>query len=207
MGQAVVNGEKVQSPSQFLNVCSPLLLPLLSLIQVPCMLTLTPTQHLTSYPVVSDSIVFFKSNRYGAKSLEYADQGYTRLAKPVLPYLSTPYSYVAPYLVRADSLGDQGLSQIDQRFPIIKEDTEKLRGTIYYQASFPARFAGDVKTHVFDIYGSEYKKCGGDGMVASGKAVVTTSLVLSQESLAWLSALLQSKKEEAKELVNDKTNH
>lgn len=157
--------------------------------------------------MVSDSITSFKSNRYGAKSLEYADQGYNRLAKPFLPYLSTPYTYVAPYLARADHLGDQGLSKIDSRFPIIREDTQKIRGTLCSTAGYPMRFAGDVKHHVFDIYGAEYKKCGGDGLVASGKAVITTSLVLSQESLAWVSAWLQTAKEETKETVSEKTKN
>ncbi|GAB1201384.1 hypothetical protein APSETT444_010776 [Aspergillus pseudonomiae] len=177
MGENVVNGEKVHS--HFLD-------------------------HLTSYPVVSDSISVFKSNKYGAKSIEYADQSYDRIAKPFLPYLSKPYGYIAPYLARADSLGDQGLSQIDSRFPFIKEDTEKLRGTIYDNATYPVRLVGDAKAHVFDTYGSEYKKCGGDGVVASGKALITTSLVLSQESLGFLSSLLQAKKEQVKDVVNDK---
>lgn len=167
----------------------------------------TLLQHLTSYPVVSDSIALFKGNPYGAKSIEFADQGYTRLAKPVLPYFSAPYGYVAPYLARADTLGDKGLSEFDTRFPIVREDTQKIRGTIYNTAGYPVRVAGDVKHHVFDIYGSEYKKCGGDGIFASGKAVITTSLVLSQESLAWVSTWLQTAKEEAKEVVSEKTNN
>ncbi|KAI9934230.1 hypothetical protein MW887_005304 [Aspergillus wentii] len=179
MGQPTVNGEKVYS--QFLD-------------------------HLTSYPVIHDSISTFKSNKYGAKSLEYADQGYTRLAKPFLPYLSKPYGYVAPYLARADSLGDQGLSRIDTRFPFIKEDTETLKDNIYSGAFYPVRIVGDAKGHVFTVYGTEYKKCGGDGVVARGKAVITTSLVLSQESLAYVNTFLQSKKEQAKEAAIEKTN-
>jgi len=180
MGEPSVNGEKIHS--QFIH-------------------------HLTSYPIVNDGISTFKQNKYGAKSLEYADQGYARLAKPVLPYLSKPYGYVATYVARADSLGDQGLSKIDTTFPIIKEDTEKIKGTIFDSAYFPVRFAGDVKNHVVDTFGSEYKKCGGDGVVASGKAVITTSLVLSQESLAWASSFLQTKKEQVKEAVNEKANN
>ncbi|KAJ5551275.1 hypothetical protein N7461_005973 [Penicillium sp. DV-2018c] len=179
MDQPIVNGEKHYS--QFLD-------------------------HLTSYPIVSDSISYYKTNPYGAKSLKFADQGYNLFAKPVLPYFTTPYSYVAPYLARADSLGDKGLTEIDTRFPIIKEDTEKLRSSIIDRASLPARVAGDVKHHLFDVYGSEYKKCGGDGVLASGKAVVTTSLVLSQESFAWVSAFLQKKKEDAKENGNEKNS-
>jgi hypothetical protein len=133
-----------------------------------------------------------------------ADQSYNRFAKPVLPYFTKPYEYVAPYVSKADAFGDKSLDKVDETFPIIKEDTEKIRGTILDNAYFPLKFAGDVKQHVFDTYGSEYKKCGGDGLIASGKAIITTSLLLSQESLGWLSALLSTKKEQPKEAANDK---
>ncbi|KAL3463833.1 MAGE family-domain-containing protein [Aspergillus heterothallicus] len=175
MGENAVNGERAQS--QFL-------------------------EHLTSYPVVSDSITVFRTNKYGAKSLEFADQGYG-IAKPYLPYLSKPYGYVAPYVARADTLGDKGLQRVDATFPFIKEDTSTLKSTIYDTASFPLRFAGDLKSKVFSTYGDEYKKCGGDGYVASGKALITTGLVLSQESLAFFSSLLQQKKAQVKDIVND----
>lgn len=105
-----------------------------------------------------------------------------------------------------DSLGEKGLIKIDTRFPIVKEDTDKIRGTIVGNVFFPVRLAGDMKDHVFETYGTEYKKCGGDGVVAGGKAVITTSLFLSQESLAWISSFLQTKKTQAKEVVNEKTS-
>ncbi|KAL4941703.1 hypothetical protein BDV06DRAFT_212414 [Aspergillus oleicola] len=175
MGENAVNGERAQS--QFL-------------------------EHLTSYPLVSDSITYYKGNKYGAKSLEFADQGYG-YAKPYLSYFSKPYGYVAPYVTRADSLGDKGLDKVDTTFPIVKEETGTIKQTIYDTAFFPLRLAGDAKNHLFSTYGDEYKKCGGDGIVASGKAVITTSLVLSQESLGFLSSLLQKKKAQVKDLIAD----
>src|SRR5215471_5967526 len=147
-------------------------------------------QHLTSYPIVSDSITTLKNNPYGQKSIQLADQGYNQFAKPVLPYLSRPYGYVAPYVAKADSLGHQGLSRVESTFPIVKQDTESIKGTIKEYAFLPVRIAGDGKKYVFDTYSSEYNKCGGDGYVARGKAVITTSLVMTSESLAWLSAFL-----------------
>lgn len=105
-----------------------------------------------------------------------------------------------------DALGNQGLAQIDSRFPIVREDTGKIRGTIYNNASYPVRVAGDVKEHLFETYGSEYKKLGGDGVFASGKAVITTGLVLSSESLNWATTWFHTAKEEAKDVVNEKTN-
>lgn len=202
MSEPKVNGEK--PTSQFLSVSDPW--PATSL-RCSCRTALILVlQHLTSYPLISDSISTFKNSKYGSQSLNYADQGYA-FAKPYLPYLSTPYSYLAPYVAKADSLGDQGLTKVDERFPIVKEDTEKIRGTIVDTAYLPVRLAEEARQHLLETYGAEYKKCGGAGYVASGKAVVTTSLVLSQESLAWLSAAIATQKEQAKEVVNEKASH
>ena len=82
--------------------------------------------HLNSYPVVSDSVETFKSNTYGKKSLEVADSAYQRFAKPVEPYLETPYSYAKPYVAKADELADTGLGHVETHFPIVKEDTTTI---------------------------------------------------------------------------------
>ncbi|KAF9885496.1 hypothetical protein FE257_012823 [Aspergillus nanangensis] len=179
MGEHPVNGEKVYS--HFLD-------------------------HLTSYPIVSDSIVVFKQNKYGAKSLHYADQGFG-YAKPFLPYFEKPYDYVSPYLARVDNFGEQGLTKIDSRFPIVREDTEKLKDTLYDGANYPVRLVGDVRSHVFDLYGSEYTKVGGNGYVTSGKAALSTTLTLSQEVLGYLGSFLYVQKEHLKDAVADKNEH
>jgi len=160
---------------------------------------------LASYPLISDGISTFKANPYGQKSLDLADSGYTKFAKPYLPYFSKPYGYVAPYVAKADSIGDKGLSKVDEKFPIVKEETEKIKGTIFDYAGYPLKLAGDGKAYLFDTYSSEYKKCGGDGYVAGGKAVISTSLVITSESLAWISAFLGAKKEQAKDMYKEKT--
>jgi len=179
MGEPSVNGEKPSS--QFIS-------------------------HLTSYPVVSDSITVFKSNPYGQKSLDLADQGYARFAKPLLPYLSKPYAYLAPYVAKADSLGDKGLSRVDLTFPIVKEDTEKIKGTIIGYVTLPIRVADNGKKHIFDIYSTQYKNTGSQGAIAHGKAAISTGLTVTSESLAWLSGILHAKKEEAEEIITNKTN-
>ncbi|KAL1978464.1 hypothetical protein VTN31DRAFT_1323 [Thermomyces dupontii] len=179
MGEPIVNGEKPHYKS---------------------------LSHLTSYPVISDSITTFKNNKYGAKSLQYADEGYQRFAKPFLPYLSGPYSYVAPFVEKADTLIDSGLSKVDERFPVLKKDTKSIQETIVDTASRPLRLASDVQQRVLDTYGSEYKKFGGNGLIAGTKAAISTGLVISQESLAWLSSVLGAKKEQAQGAVN-KANH
>ena len=160
------------------------------------MLTYRFFQHLTSYPVVSDAISTFKSNPYGKKSLDLSNTGYEKLVAPFVPYAKRPYGYVAPYVAKVDSLGSDALSRVDNTFPIVKEDTEKIKGTVMDYAYFPFRLVGDSKNYVLETYSSEYKKCGGNGYVAGSKAVVTTGLVVTSDTLSWLSTFLGQKKDE-----------
>jgi len=159
--------------------------------------------HLTSYPVVSDGISTFKSNPYGAKSIDIADAGFDKFVKPVLPYAQKPYGYVAPYVAKADSLANTGLGKVDATFPIVKEDTEKIKGTVLDYVFFPVKVASEGKDYLFGTYSSEYKKCGGDGLVSGGKAFITTGLVVTSDTLSWLSAFLGAKKEEAKPKIDE----
>lgn len=98
------------------------------------------------------------------------------------------------------------MKKVDKTFPIVKEDAEKIKGTIFDYALSPFVLAGQSKNYVFNTYSNEYKKCGGDGYIAGGKAMVTTGLVVTSDSLAWLSSFLNQKKEQTKEVVKDKTN-
>ncbi|KAI9746083.1 MAG: hypothetical protein M1818_000764 [Claussenomyces sp. TS43310] len=162
--------------------------------------------HLTSYPVISDSISTFKSNPYGQKSLDLADQGYNTFAKPVIPYFSKPYQYVSPYVSKVDSIGDSTLSKVDSKFPAVKKPTGELydngKGIVF----FPLRKTLEGKDYVLSTYNSEYKKVGGEGLVTLGKAAVTTTLIVSSDALSWLSNFLSAKKTQAKEVANEKTN-
>lgn len=114
---------------------------------------------------------------------------------------------MAPIVAKADAIADGGLSKVDQTFPIVKEDTSKIKGTVLDYAFFPFRLAGEGKNYALNTYSSEYKKCGGDGMVAGGKAIITTGLVFTSDSLAWLSSFLGAKKEQAKSVAKEKTNN
>lgn len=191
-----VNGEKASSA--FISV---------SVLEFYILLNTNHYQHLTSYPVVSDSIKTFKSNPYGAKSVELSNHAYVSISKPLAPYLSKPYEYMSPYVVRADSLGDAALSKVDERAPFVKKPTSELidngKGVMF----FPLKKGGEAKEYVFKTYNSEVKKVGGEGIVTYGKAAVTTTLIVSSDALSWLSDFLSAKKEQAKEVSNEKLNN
>jgi len=161
--------------------------------------------HIQSYPLVSDSIKTIQQNPYGAKSIELTNAGYAKFVKPTLPYFETPASYAKPYVAKADELGDKFLTKFDEQVPIVKSETKEIQSTIFSYVNWPLETANTTKDWAFNTYKDEYKKCG-EGYVAGGKAVITTSLVMSSDVLKWISSFLQAKKEQAKDIVNEKTS-
>jgi len=161
--------------------------------------------HVQSYPMVSDAISTFKSNPYGAKSIDLTNASYAKFVKPAFPYLQTPASYAKPYIAKADQIGDSLLSKVDEKIPVVKSETSEVKSKIFDVAGWPMAKVGESKDYLLSKYTDEYKKCGGDGIVAGGKAVITSSLVISSDVLNWLSSFLAAKKAQAKELAQEKS--
>lgn len=124
----------------------------------------------------------------------------------MLPWFARPYQYVSPYVQKADSIGDKTLDRIDERFPIVKKPTNDLYNETKGLILFPYNKGLEGKDHVFEVYSSEYKKNEQAGLVAHGKAAVTTVLVVSNETLTWLGGFLHAKKEETSQSVSEKIN-
>ncbi len=154
---------------------------------------------------MNDGLSYFKKNPYGQKSIELGDSAYQTFAKPVIPYLSKPYEYVSPYVQKADSIGDQVLSKVDERLPILKKPTEELWTDGKNFVFFPVRKGTETRDHVYKVYNTEYKNIGGDGLVTFGKAAITTGLIVSHEALNWLSEYLRASKTKTKEAAEGTT--
>ncbi|GIZ48680.1 hypothetical protein CKM354_001173100 [Cercospora kikuchii] len=161
--------------------------------------------HITSYPAVHDGIETYKTNPYGKKSIEIADGVYTRFGKPVEPYLQRPAGYAAPYLQKADELADSGLTQVETRFPIVKEDTEKV-----VEAA-----KGSILAPVVYLYGTwqdEYTKTArhndrGAGLTTLILALVSTNLKIASDVFQVIADTLGPKYEESKKKSADYVNH
>jgi len=174
----------------------------------------TPTSsaflnHLASYPLISDSIQTIQTNPYTSKTLAISRQTYTLLTEktPIIPLLSKPYQYAAPYLSRADQVGDNTLSTIDEKFPVVKKPTGELYNEGKSVVFFPLVKGKEGKEYVFDVYGREmgkFKGQGKNGLVEMGRAAVVTGLLVTGDVVAWLGRFLKEKKAETKEVVNEK---
>lgn len=153
--------------------------------------------HLTNYPLVSEILKTYQSNSLGAKTISAYNSAYTTFVDPVKPYLQTPYSIVSPYLETVDGFGDRSLSTIDNHFPALKStDFEKLKGTTYDVVSFPFKVAGSTRDYAFTTYNDEYKKTGGEGVVTSGKALISTQIRIAAEALQAIGNFLGPKKDD-----------
>lgn len=160
-----------------------------------------------NYPVVADSVSTVKQNKLGQRGIALGDSAYQILAKPVLPYLEKPYQYVSPYVRKADDLGDKTLSQIDQRFPVVKKPTGELYEDTKSLVLFPYRFGVEQKDHVVSVFTGERKKAGGDSIVPTGKALLSTALIVTSETLHWASSLISSGKQKAQQHAQQQGNN
>ncbi|KAK2126488.1 hypothetical protein NOF04DRAFT_1370692 [Fusarium oxysporum II5] len=140
-------------------------------------------QHLLNYPVINDGIHASKSNEYGRRSIKLGDAAYQTFAAPIIPYFSKPYQCVSPY-----------------------KPTEELYRDTRALILLPYHKGLEGKDHVFQVYSSEAKKNEQAGLVAHGKAAATTVLVVSNETLFWISSFLHQKKAETINTVNEKIN-
>lgn len=159
--------------------------------------------HVTGYPVVADSIEAVKKNPYAQKPIELTNTAYAKLVKPTFPYLERPASIVKPYAAKADEVGDLLLTKFDEKVPIIKSETSEVKKTVIDYVHWPIKTASEQKDYILKTYNDEYKKCGGDGVVAGSKALVSGSFVITSEWLAYFASLLQQKKEEAKKVAEE----
>lgn len=139
---------------------------------------------------------------------------YAKFVKPTFPYLEKPASYAKPYVAKVDEIGDGLLSKFEERIPIVKSETADIKNTIVDYVHWPVKVANERKDYVLSTYSGEYKKCGGDGVVAGGKALVSSSFVITSDVFAYVASLLQKGKEEAKDkadeaakVVKEKTNN
>lgn len=163
-------------------------------------------QHITGYPVVNDALTTFKNNPYGKKSIELGDSAYKTFAKPVMPYLAKPYQYVSPYVKKVDNMGAGALDKVDERLPMLKKPTNELYANGKQIVFFPITKGKETTDHVFNVYNSECKKVGGEGIVSYGKALISTGLVVTSEALTWIGDILRAGKAKAKEAGHEAQN-
>ncbi|KAK3186929.1 hypothetical protein K4F52_004373 [Lecanicillium sp. MT-2017a] len=167
-------------------------------------------QHLLDYPFINDSITTVTSNSYAQRSIKLGDSAYQRLAGPFLPLLSKPYNtfspWVAPYVQRADSLGDKTLDRIDEHIPLIKKPTAEIYNEAKDLIMLPLQKGREGRDHVFSVYNTEAKKHTQEGYIGQGKAAVATVFQVGNETLVYVGSYVSTKKADATKEIKEKIN-
>ncbi|KAF2823086.1 hypothetical protein CC86DRAFT_372805 [Ophiobolus disseminans] len=128
--------------------------------------------HLQSYPVVHDTVETLKNTQIGASTLNLASNTYRSVIQPFHPYLQRPYSVAHPYIIKADQLGDSGLSTLESYVPAVKEDTSVLKG-----------YAFAPYNYVSSTWQEQYTRTSHqNGLIKTGLAVVSTELKIFQDA-------------------------
>ena len=124
-------------------------------------------------------------------SIDIFNSAYHNFAAPILRNLQGPYSIIAPYVQKADEIGNSTLDTVDNQVPAIKKtDMETLKSHAFDVAHFPFKVASESKDYVFSTYNNEYKKTGGNGLLTTGKAILSTELRITADAIHKVADLL-----------------
>ncbi|KAK4228949.1 hypothetical protein QBC38DRAFT_360664 [Podospora fimiseda] len=155
-------------------------------------------RHLLAYPTVQDGVRTYKNTTLGQKSLELGGAAYQGLANNVFPYLRKPYEYISPYVERVDAIGDQTLSKIEEKFPVVKKPASEIVEDTKKVVFFPLRIGQSGRDYIFSVYQAEANKIEGNPVVVHSKAAIVTAITLTTESLIAAKDYMTSAKEEVK---------
>ncbi|KAL2260033.1 hypothetical protein VTK26DRAFT_6102 [Humicola hyalothermophila] len=139
----------------------------------------TPTfatlRHLLTFPAVQDSVRYFQASPVGKMSMQLSNAAYQRVGAPLLSLLDKPYKYVVPYVERADEYGDQTLSKVEEKYPIVKKPSPELIGEAKQAIMVPVK-------RVEDIYGAMYNQAPA-GPTGAVRAAIKTAAVVTGKGL------------------------
>ncbi|KAK4461793.1 hypothetical protein QBC42DRAFT_88784 [Cladorrhinum samala] len=159
-------------------------------------------RHLLAYPTVQDGVRTYKSTALGQKSLDIGNAAYQGLANNIFPFLRKPYEYISPYVERVDAVGDQTLSRIEEKFPIVKKPASEIIDDTKKVIFLPLQISQSGREYVFSVYQAEANKLHGNPLVVHSKAAIVTAITLTTESLIFAKDLMTNAKEHTKKSAN-----
>ncbi|KAL1840926.1 hypothetical protein VTJ49DRAFT_7624 [Mycothermus thermophilus] len=155
-------------------------------------------RHLLTIPAVQDGVRAFNNSPVGRVTTQLGTSAYKLVPAPLLSLMEKPIAYVTPYVTpyaqRVDEIGDQTLTRVVERYPVVKKPAPELLADAREAVYKPVR-------HVTEVYHSVYEResTNGNGgaatgekaatgpaakahaAVVTGKAAVTTATIVSVE--------------------------
>ncbi|KAL8730353.1 MAG: hypothetical protein Q9166_004118 [cf. Caloplaca sp. 2 TL-2023] len=155
---------------------------------------------LTSFPAVSSGIDAVKSNPITATPLDITKRTSLIFAAPVFPLASLSYfmlePLIEPIVTRLDSVAHDSLGKIESTWPLIREEPEKIKDEVKHLVFLPLTKGKERKDYLLSTYSNECSRCGKGGMMAMGRAVICTQLIVLSDSLLWIKSVVGGGKEQ-----------
>ncbi|KAL8815829.1 MAG: hypothetical protein Q9223_005077 [Gallowayella weberi] len=161
---------------------------------------------LTSFPAVSSGIDAVKTNPITAgidavKSnpitgipLDITKRTSLLFAAPAFPLASLAYfmlqPLIDPVMKKLDTVAHDSLGRIESTWPVISDEPGKIKDELKYLAFLPWTKSKEQKDYVSSTYSREYSQCGKGGMMATGRAVICTQLIVLSDGLLWIKSML-----------------
>jgi hypothetical protein len=112
-------------------------------------------------------------------SVQLSSSAYQIMGAPMLSLFYKPLSYVTPYVQAVDDFGDQTLSKVEEKFPVVKKPSPELIKEAKEAVYAPVQ-------QVTSLYSLAYQRAEGGYAVASGKAAAKTAVFVWLASTCYL---------------------
>jgi hypothetical protein len=139
----------------------------------------TTLRHLLTLPAVQDGVRVFSANPVGKMSIQLTNSAYDLVGAPILNLFNKPLAYVIPYAQRADEIGVDVLSRVEDKYPVVKKPSSELLHDAKEVAAVPVR-------HVTEVYNGAYKRSSCYHSIASVKAGAETAAIVTIQSYLFL---------------------
>jgi hypothetical protein len=139
----------------------------------------TTLRHLLTLPAVQDGVRAFSANPVGKISIQLTNSAYDLVGAPILNLFNKPLAYVIPYAQRADEIGVEVLSRVEEKYPVVKKPSSELLNGAKEVAAVPVK-------HVTEVYNGAYKRSGSNHSIASVKAATETAAIVTIQSYLFL---------------------
>ncbi|KAL9582024.1 MAG: hypothetical protein Q9212_003540 [Teloschistes hypoglaucus] len=150
---------------------------------------------LGSVPSISSGIEAVKNNPITAAPLQITQRASSLFAAPVFPLASLSYfvlePLIRPIIKKVDTMATDCVDKVTGTIPLITEEPGKIVSEVKHLVCLPVNKLMEEKDYVMATYSQEHSSHGQHGgVLAKGRAVICTQLIVVSDGLLWLRSLL-----------------
>ncbi|KAI4099148.1 MAG: hypothetical protein L6R37_006104 [Teloschistes peruensis] len=160
---------------------------------------------LGSVPSISSGIEAVKNNPIMAAPFQITQRTSSLFAAPVFPLASLSYfvlePLIRPIIKKVDTMATDCIDKVTGTIPLITEEPGKIVSEVKHLVFIPVNKLLEEKDYVVATYSQECSSHEHGGVLAKGRAVICTQLIVVSDGLLWLKSILSGGQRPAKPAV------